>query len=119
MQQRRARRVGRVGHIGVPYAASIGMADITAIFLDIGDKHDVRLIWVGVMLQEHTVHPAQAAGEGEILVRRQRLIANTQNGALLKPPQAHQTSPHPWAPTGQRRLLLRQYKHRYSISGET
>ena len=65
VEQRRARRLVGIGHVGVPHAARIRVTDILAVLFDVGDVENFRVVRMRVVLQKMRLHAAKAPREGD------------------------------------------------------
>jgi len=72
---------GGIGHVGVPDASSVGMANVAAIFLDVGHEHDLWMLRMGIMRQEDALDLAKAAGKVDELLCRDTLLPQAEQEA--------------------------------------
>ena len=79
VEERAARRRLGVRHVGVPGAARIGVSDRLAVHDDVGEHEDLGMAGQRELGARADLELAEAAREGDLLLGRERLIAEHQH----------------------------------------
>ena len=85
IEHRRAGRAFGIAHVGVPGLARAPCADRRAVLDDVGDEVDLRAaVDAEAGRVEIELRLAEPAGEGDLLLGRQRLVAEHDHTVLVE-----------------------------------
>jgi hypothetical protein len=77
MQHRAQARQLFIGQVRVPELAGITQADVLAVLDDVGNDQDFRVVGQQELLEHVDLQHAEAAAEGDLLLRVMRWSRNT------------------------------------------